>query len=69
MVQLLGNVFVAILVGNVLAILAGLDKQSAKHRARTNGVESLMQQFPIPRHLRHMLRKWVVRPVPVPPLP
>ena len=59
--ELLGNVYVAILVGNVLAILATISKISDRHRERLEGIQTLMLRFPLPKHLRRQLRKWVVR--------
>ncbi len=59
--ELLGNVFIAFLVGNVLSVLQSLDKMSEKHRERLTGIKSLMIKFSLPKHLRRQLRKWVVR--------
>ena len=53
--------FVAILVGNVLSVLASLDRTSEKFRERMAGVQNLMIRFQLPKHLRRRLRKWVVR--------
>ncbi len=60
--ELLGNVYVAILVGNVLTVLASMNRESEKHRERMAGIQGLMTQFRLPKHLRRQLRKWVVRP-------
>ena len=59
--EILGNIYVAVLVGNVLAILTNFNRTSEKHRERLEGIQSLMVQFPLPRHIRRQLRKWVVR--------
>ncbi len=42
--QVVGNVFVAVLVGNVLSIVANRNRKSEKHRARMDGVNDLMSQ-------------------------
>jgi hypothetical protein len=42
--QVVGNVFVAVLVGNVLSIVASRSRKSEKHRARLDGVNDLLQQ-------------------------
>ena len=59
--ELLGNVFGAIIVGNILSIIAGMDETSEKQRQRAEGVKTLMIKFPLPGVLRRRLRKWVVR--------
>ncbi len=60
-VELIGNVFVAILVGNVLGVLESMNVESEKHRERMDGIEALMTQHRLPKHIRRQLRKWVVR--------
>ena len=59
--ELLGNVYVAVVVGNVLSILAMVRKVSDRHRERLEGIQVLMLRFPLPKHLRRQLRSWVVR--------
>ena len=59
--ELLGSVFGAILVGNILGIISSLDQSSAKQRERVEGTRTLMILFPIPMPLRRRLRKWAVR--------
>jgi hypothetical protein len=61
LLEIIGNVYVAIVVGNVLHILANVSKTSEKHRERLDGVNSLMMQFPLPKPIRRQLRRWVVR--------
>lgn len=56
--QLTGNVFVAILVGNVLGIVASWNQVSEKQRARSDGVNTLMEAYNLPSQLRRQLRKW-----------
>ena len=60
-VELLGNVYVAILVGQVLTVLASINRESEKHKERMDGITALMTQFKLPKVLRRQLRKWVVR--------
>ena len=55
--------YVAILVGNVLSILATVSKVSDRYRQRLEGIQTLMLRFSLPKHLRRQLRKWVVRAV------
>ena len=37
-----------------------------RYKERMDGIQALMGQFRIPKHLRRQLRKWVVRSQPVP---
>ena len=59
--EILGNIYVAILVGNVLEILEYVNRTSEKQKARQQGIQALIVQFSLPRHIRRQLRKWVVR--------
>ena len=59
--QLTGNVFVAILVGNVMGIVSSWNSMSEKQRQRNDGVMQLMSQWRFGKDLRRRLRKWVVR--------
>ena len=60
-VQLTGSVFVAVLVGNVLGFVASRASQNKVREERLNGVQALLLQFSVPKHLRQELRKWAVR--------
>ncbi len=63
LLQVTGNVFVAILVGNVLSIVSSWNTVSEKERMRNDGIQALMSQFRFAKDLRRRLRKWVVRHV------
>lgn len=58
LLQMMGSVFVAVLVGSVMSIVAQRNRGNKVRTARMEGVQALLLSFHIPRAIRTELRSW-----------
>ena len=60
-VQLMSSVFVAVLVSNVMNVVAQRTRRNKIRQVRLDGIQALLLQFDVPKDMRRQLRKWAVR--------
>ncbi len=61
-VELMGSIFVALLVGSVMSVVEQRSRRNKVLRERLDGIQALLLQFDVPKEMRRQLRKWAVSP-------
>ena len=61
LLELLSSVFTAVLVGEVMSIVAHRRHINKAREERMDGIQALLFECDVPRDIRQQLRKWAVR--------